>query len=65
LDSTGTQKGEFQGIPASGRGIELSGMRLDRLRDRKVISEHVYFDRLALPEQLGAAPASAAASGTR
>jgi len=40
-------------------------MSLDRLRDGKVVSEHVYFDRLALLEQLGAAPASTAASGTR
>ncbi|MBV9302176.1 MAG: ester cyclase [Acidobacteriaceae bacterium] len=60
---TGTQKGEFQGIPASGRHIEFSGMSLDRLRDGKVVSEHVYFDRLALLEQLGAAPANAAAGG--
>ena len=60
---TGTQKGEFQGIPASGKRIELNGMSLDRLRDGKVVSEHIYFDRLALLEQLGAAPASAAATG--
>ena len=59
---TGTQKGEFQGIPASGQRIEVSGMTLDRLRDGKVVSEHIYFDRLALLEQLGAAPASAAAT---
>jgi steroid delta-isomerase-like uncharacterized protein len=62
---TGTQRGEFQGIPASGQRIEVSGMSLDRLRDGKVVSEHVYFDRLALLEQLGASPASTAASGTR
>ena len=59
---TGTQKGEFQGMPASGKRIELSGMTLNRLRDGKVVSEHVYFDRLAMLEQLGAAPAGAAAS---
>jgi steroid delta-isomerase-like uncharacterized protein len=60
---TGTQKGEFQGMPASGKRIELSGMTLNRLRDGKVVSEHVYFDRLAMLEQLGVAPTSAAASG--
>ncbi len=60
---TGTQKGEFQGMSASGKRIELSGMTLDRLRDGKVVSEHVYFDRLAMLEQLGVAPAGAAAAG--
>jgi ketosteroid isomerase-like protein len=39
-------------------------MTLDRLRDDKVVSEHVYFDRLALLEQLGAS-SSAAATGAR
>ena len=60
---TGTQKGEFQGMPPTGKSVEINGMTLDRLRDGKVVSEHVYFDRLALLEQLGASPASAAASG--
>lgn len=60
---TGTQKGEFQGMPASGKRIELSGMTLSRLRDGKVVSEHVYFDRLAMLEQLGVAPPGAAVSG--
>ena len=60
---SGTQKGEFQGVPASGKRIEFSGMTLDRLRDGKVVSEHVYFDRLAMLEQLGVAPASANAAG--
>lgn len=60
---TGTQNGEFQGVPASGRRVELSGMTLDRLRDGKVVSEHVYFDRLALLEQLGVAPTVGATTG--
>lgn len=59
---TGTQKGEFQGIPASGKRVRLNGMTLARLRDGKVVSEHIYFDRLAMLEQLGGAPAGAAAS---
>lgn len=58
---TGTQKGEFQGVPASGKRVELSGITLLRLRDGKVVSEHVYFDRLAMLEQLGVAPAGTAA----
>jgi len=60
---TGTQKGEYQGIPATGRRVEINGMSLDRLKDGKIVTEHVYFDRLALLEQLGRAPAGAAAAG--
>jgi ketosteroid isomerase-like protein len=40
-------------------------MTLDRLRDGKVVGEHVYFDPLALLEQLGASSSGAAATGAR
>ena len=56
---TGTQKGEFLGIPATGKRVEVNGLSLNRLRDGKIVSEHVYFDRMALLEQLGAAGAAA------
>jgi steroid delta-isomerase-like uncharacterized protein len=61
---TGTQRGEFQGMPPSGKRVEINGMTLERLRDGKVVSEHVYFDRLALLEQLGAS-AAASSAGSR
>jgi steroid delta-isomerase-like uncharacterized protein len=53
---TGTQKGEFQGIPATGRRIEINGLGLARVKDGRVINERVYFDRLGMLEQLGVAP---------
>jgi steroid delta-isomerase-like uncharacterized protein len=56
---TGTQKGEFLGIPPTGRRIEISGMALVHVKDGKVLSERVYFDRLGMLEQLGVAPANA------
>lgn len=58
---TGTQRGEFQGIPASGKRVELTGITLARLKEGKIISEHVYFDRLAMLEQLGVTAAGTAA----
>jgi steroid delta-isomerase-like uncharacterized protein len=62
---TGTQRGEFQGMPATGKRIEVTGMTLARLKDGKIVSEQIYFDRLSLLEQLSVAPAGAAGSGSR
>lgn len=53
---TGTQKGEFQGIPATGKRINLTGVALTRIENGKVVEERVYFDRLTMLEQLGAVP---------
>jgi steroid delta-isomerase-like uncharacterized protein len=61
---TGTQKAEFQGLPATGKHVELRGMTLARLRDGRIVSEHVYFDRLSMLEQLGVVSADAAKSGS-
>ncbi len=53
---TGTHNGEFLGVPATGRRIEVTGVTVDRIRDNQIVEERVYFDRLALLQQLGAAP---------
>jgi steroid delta-isomerase-like uncharacterized protein len=53
---TGTHNGEFQGIPATGKRINISGLALARIENGKVAEEHVYFDRLTMLEQLGVAP---------
>jgi steroid delta-isomerase-like uncharacterized protein len=57
--ATGTQNGEFLGIPPTGRRVDISGVTLAQVKDGKVIRERVYFDRLAMLEQLGAAPGAA------
>lgn len=54
---SGTQKGEFQGIPPTGRRVELTGVSVGRLTDGRVSLERAFFDRLALLQQLGAIPA--------
>ncbi len=53
---TGTHKGEFQGISATGKRIEITGLALVRIENGKVAEERVYFDRLTMLEQLGAVP---------
>jgi hypothetical protein len=45
--------------------LPTTGMTLARLKDGKIVSEHIYFDRLSLLEQLSVAPAGAAGSGSR
>jgi steroid delta-isomerase-like uncharacterized protein len=55
---TGTHKGEFQGIPPTGKPIEINGVALARIENNKVGKEHVYFDRLTMLEQLGVSPGS-------
>jgi steroid delta-isomerase-like uncharacterized protein len=53
---TGTHNGEFQGIPATGKRINISGLALARIENGRVAEERVYFDRLTMLEQLGLAP---------
>ena len=53
---TGTHQGEFQGMPATGNRIKITGMGLVRIENGKVVEEQVYFDRLTMLEQLGVAP---------
>lgn len=53
---TGTQRGEFQGIPPTGKQINITGVTMWRIENGQVTEEHVYFDRLAMLEQLGVAP---------
>lgn len=61
---TGTHKGVFQGIPATGKRVTVSGVTLYRIQNNKIIEEHVYFDRLAMLQQLGAVPGPAHGGST-
>jgi steroid delta-isomerase-like uncharacterized protein len=48
-----THLGEFQGIPATGKKIELSGIAIVRLANGKVVEEREESDMLGLMHQLG------------
>ncbi len=53
---TGTHLGEFMGVPASGKRIEVGGMSLDIVRDGYIASGYDGWDALGLRRQIGALP---------
>jgi steroid delta-isomerase-like uncharacterized protein len=54
---TGTQRGEFMGIPATGRSIDVELIDIMRFRDDGRVQEHWgLFDSLKMMQQLGAIP---------
>ena len=53
---TGTHKGEFMGVPASGASIEVKFMDVWRIRDGRVAENWVRLDQLGLMQQIGAIP---------
>jgi steroid delta-isomerase-like uncharacterized protein len=55
----GTHLGEFQGIPPTGRKVEVPGVVFYRIVDGKIVEFRGSFDMLRLLQQLGAVPESA------
>ena len=53
---TGTHKGEFLGIPATGRPVSVWGIVIDRLVDGRIKDTRIIMDTLGLMIQLGALP---------
>ncbi len=53
----GTQTGEFMGMPASGRKIEVTGMSVNRLANGKIVETWWNSDMLLFLQQLGVIPA--------
>jgi steroid delta-isomerase-like uncharacterized protein len=53
----GTQRGEFQGRPAAGKAMTVTGTSTFRLAGGKIQEIWVNMDRLAMQEQLGWLPA--------
>jgi predicted ester cyclase len=52
----GTHKGNFMGIPATGKKLHWTGTRLFRVKDGKVTEGWINFDLLGLMQQLGVVP---------
>ena len=52
----GTHKGEYMGIPASGKTIEIGGIDILRMVEGKAVERWGYFDDVTLMQQLGAMP---------
>jgi steroid delta-isomerase-like uncharacterized protein len=52
----GTHQGEFFGVPASGRRVEISGINVDRFEGGKLVEEWASYDLLGGLSQIGAIP---------
>lgn len=52
----GTHRGDFQGVPASGRKVAIDFVSVERVVGGKVVEHHAQFDALALMQQIGALP---------
>lgn len=59
---TGTQSGEFMGMPATGRGVDVQLIDIFRLGGDGLVHEHWgVLDALAMMQQLGVVPAGPSA----
>jgi steroid delta-isomerase-like uncharacterized protein len=58
---TGTHRGLFLGIPATGRSVEVKGVVIDRLQDGKMADSRILMDTMGLVQQLGVIPGPPAA----
>ncbi|BCG04864.1 hypothetical protein PPGU19_094320 (plasmid) [Paraburkholderia sp. PGU19] len=51
---TGTHRGEFLGVPATGQLVRVWGMVVDRIQDGRIKETRIIMDMLGLMIQLGA-----------
>lgn len=56
-----THSGDFQGLPASGTRVEVSGISIDRISDGRIVEHQVLMDQMGLMQQVGAVPPPQAA----
>jgi steroid delta-isomerase-like uncharacterized protein len=56
VQMTGTQRGEFMGIPSMGKAIDFTLVDMMRFRDGKVTEHWGVSDTLLMMQQLGAVP---------
>ena len=53
---TGTHRGEFLGIPATGRPVRVWGIVIDRLVDGRIKDTRILMDTFGMMAQLGVLP---------
>ena len=53
---TGTHRGEFLGVAATGRSVKVWGMVIDRLQSGRIKDTRIIMDMLGLMMQLGVFP---------
>ena len=62
INVTGTYKGEFQGIPPTGKQVSFTAMDILTIIDGKITEEWATADMMGLMQQIGAKPARSATS---
>ena len=58
----GTHKGEFMGVPPTGKQVTMTGIQIVRTADDRIAENWVNFDALGMLQQLGVIPAPGQAS---
>jgi steroid delta-isomerase-like uncharacterized protein len=53
---TGTHKGTFLGIPATGKSVSVKGVVIDRIVGGKMTDSRILMDMLGMLQQLGVVP---------
>jgi len=53
---TGTHRGAFLGVPATGRRVKVWGIVIDRLKEGRIKDTRIIMDTLGLMTQLGVFP---------
>jgi steroid delta-isomerase-like uncharacterized protein len=56
LRMQGTQKGPLLGIGVSGKTVDITGIRIDRLADDRITESWFHWDGLQMLRQIGALP---------
>jgi predicted ester cyclase len=49
-------RGEFQGLPPSGKQVEIEGTTIERIEDSKIVERRVSSDWYGMMQQLGLVP---------
>ncbi len=57
----GTHRGEFQGIPPTGKQVTITGIAISRIEGGRVVEDWEELNMLGLMQQIGAIPAPAEA----
>jgi steroid delta-isomerase-like uncharacterized protein len=57
LTLRGTHRGEFQGIPPTGKQVAITGIVIDRYENGKLVEHRSHLDNLGMLQQLGVIPA--------
>ena|SRR5688500_4283290 len=49
-------RGDFQGLPPTGKKVEIGGITIERIKDGRIVERWVYSDRLGVLLQHGLVP---------